>query len=284
LAAHDRGGYDGDLAHARARERAKRPKPARLAADPELRAVVSEKLGLEWSPEQIATYLRDAHPERVQWHLCPETIYQALYLPARGALSRELTRKLRTGRPMRRRRRRPDARQVRFANPGASIATRPPEVLVRTRPGHWEGDLIVGRANRSAIGTLVERRSRYTRLIHLPDGHDADGLYDGLSRVLLTLPAPVRLTLTWDQGGEMARHAEIAQLLTAGIFFTDPASRVAARHQRKHQRPAPPVLPQGHGPIDPTAKPSSAGSKTDSTIGPERSSGGRPLLPSWRPI
>jgi IS30 family transposase len=91
------------LAHARARERAKRPKPARLDVDPELRAVVSEELGLEWSPEQIATYLREAHPDGVQWHICSETIYQALYLPARGGLSRELSRKLRTGRPMRRR-------------------------------------------------------------------------------------------------------------------------------------------------------------------------------------
>ena len=155
-AAHDRGGYDGELAHARARERARRPKPARLATDTRLRSIVSGKLGQEWSPEQIATFLRVQFPDRPGWHICPETIYQALYLPGRGGLSRDLTRKLRTGRPMRRRRRRPDARRVRFATPGAPIADRPLEVLVRDRPGHWEGDLIVGRSNRSAIGTLVD--------------------------------------------------------------------------------------------------------------------------------
>jgi IS30 family transposase len=201
-AAHDRGGYDGDLAHARARERAKRPKPARLANDPGLRAVVSEKLDLEWSPEQVATHLREGFPEQPSWHICAETIYQALYIPARGGLTRNLTRKLRTGPSMRRRRRRPDARRVRFATAGASISSRPLEVLLRARPGHWEGDLIVGRQNRSAIGTLVERHSRYTRLVHLPNGHDADELYDSLSRVLQSLPATIRITLTWDQGGK----------------------------------------------------------------------------------
>jgi IS30 family transposase len=221
---HDRGGYDGDLAHARARERAKRPKPARLATDPRLRKVVSDKLGLEWSPEQIAVHLREAFPAKASWHLCPETIYQALYLPARGGLTRELTRQLRTGRPMRKRRRRADARRVRFATPGASISKRPANVEKRSRPGHWEGDLIVGRGNRSAIGTLVERHSRYTRLVHLPCGHGADDLHDALRKVLSTLPGELRMTLTWDQGGEMARHAEIAELLAGGVFFTDPAS------------------------------------------------------------
>jgi hypothetical protein len=113
---------------------AKRPKPARLANDPELRAVVSEKLDLEWSPEQIATHLKEAFPEQPSWHICPQTIYQTLYIPVRGGLTRNLTRKLRTGRSMRRRRRRPDARRVRFATPGASISTRPFEVLVRAGP------------------------------------------------------------------------------------------------------------------------------------------------------
>lgn len=220
---HDYGGYDGDLAHARARERAKRPKVARLAADPELRRVVSEKLGLEWSPEQISVHLREIFPGRRSWHLCPETIYQALYLPARGGLTRELTRKLRTGRPMRKRRRRADARRVRFPT-GMSISARSKEVDLRLQPGHWEGDLIVGRSNRSAIGTLVERHSRYTRLVHLPDGHDADAVYVALADVLLTLPEDLRITLTWDQGSEMARHAEIAQLLTGGVYFANPAS------------------------------------------------------------
>lgn len=131
---HDRGGYEGDLAHARARERARRPKPSRLALDVDLRAVVAGKLELEWSPEQIAVHLRHRYPERRDWHLCPETIYQALYLPARGGLSRTLTKKLRTGRPMRRRRRRPDRRLVRFAVPGATIAMRPPSTCSHASP------------------------------------------------------------------------------------------------------------------------------------------------------
>jgi transposase, IS30 family len=219
---HDRGGYDSELAHARARERSRRPKVAKLASDFALRATVAGLLELEWSPEQISVHLRTAFPKRTEWHLCPETIYQALYLPGRGGLTRELTRRPRTGRPMGKRRRRPDQRRVRFAVPGASIATRPAQVLVRDHPGHWEGDLIVGRNNRSAIGTLVERHSRYVRLVHLPAGHSADDLYVALTRVLLTIPRDLRLTLTWDQGGEMARHHEIAQLLAHGVYFTDP--------------------------------------------------------------
>ena len=220
---HDRGGYDGDLAHARAHERAKRPRESRLGRYEELREVVADKLELEWSPEQIAIHLRGAYPSRPEWHLCAETIYQALYLPGKSGLSRTLVRKLRTGRLMRKRRRQPDRRLVRFAE-GASIAARPKHVTVRDVPGHWEGDLIVGRHNRSAIGTLVERHSRYTRLVHLPASHDADDMHRALTQVLLTLPKDLRLTLTWDQGGEMARHAEIALLLNGGVFFADPAS------------------------------------------------------------
>ncbi len=185
---------------------------------------MSDKLGLEWSPEQIAAHLRSGYPERRSWHVRAETIYQALYLPARGALTRDLSRKLRTGRPMRKRRRRPNERRVRFAIPGVSIDARPAEIQIRDVPGHWEGDLIVGRHNQSAIGTLVERCSRYTRLIHLPASHDADELHDAITPVLLSLPKQLRVTLTWDQGGEMARHAEIAKLLSGGVFFADPAS------------------------------------------------------------
>ena len=220
---HDRGGYDGDLAHARSRERAKRPRQSRLAKDSELRTVVAEKLELDWSPEQIATHLRSTYPGRPEWHLCPETLYQALYLPGRSGLNRTLVRHLRTGRPMRKRHRQPDRRRVRFAA-AASIASRPEHVRIRDVPGHWEGDLIVGRHNRSAIGTLVERHSRYTRLVHLPASHDADDMHSALTQVLLTLPKDLRLTLTWDQGGEMARHAEIALLLDGGVFFADAAS------------------------------------------------------------
>jgi IS30 family transposase len=158
---HDRGRYGGDLAHARTRERARRPRRPVLAREPELRELVRAKLELEWSPEQIAGHLRDAYPDRREWHVCHETIYQALYHRAKGGLSRTLTTRLRTGRPLRKRRRSAAARRVRFIAEGRLIDHRPEIVAARTRLGDWEGDRIVGRMSRSAIGTLVDRRSRY---------------------------------------------------------------------------------------------------------------------------
>lgn len=134
------------------------------------------KLELEWSPEQIAAFLRRAFPDRPGWHVCHETIYQALDRGTSG-LSRELTHRLRTGQPLRKRRRRSNQRQVRFIAPAVLIDCRPAVVTERSRVGDWEGDLIVGRASRSAIGTLVDRASRYVRLIHLPDGHSAGQLH-----------------------------------------------------------------------------------------------------------
>jgi IS30 family transposase len=136
-AGHDRA-YDGDLAHARARQRARRPRSGRLLADAELRAQVQAKLELEWSPEQIAAWLRRAHPDRPGWHVCHETIYQAIYHGGRGGLSRKLTKRLRTGRPLRKRRRRPEQRQVRFVAPGLLIEHRPAQVEHRVRVGDWE--------------------------------------------------------------------------------------------------------------------------------------------------
>jgi transposase, IS30 family len=136
---HDRN-YDGDLAHARAREAARRPRRNRLSRDEQLRQVVQAKLELEWSPEQIAAYLRSAYPDRPDWHLCHETIYQALYHGGKGGLSRTLTRRLRTGRPLRKPRRRANARQVRFIAPAKLIDARPAEVAERVRLGDWEGD------------------------------------------------------------------------------------------------------------------------------------------------
>jgi len=221
---HDQGIYDGDLAHARARERARRPRRGRLLADAGLRAEVQAKLELEWSPEQIASHLRRTYPDRPAWHVCHETIYQALYHGGKGGLSRQLTKKLRTGRPLRKRRRRPDRRQTRFTTPSALIDSRPEQALQRQRIGDWEGDLIIGRSSRSAIGTLVDRSSRYLRLVHLPASHDAQAVRDGLLSVLASLPDAARITLTWDQGSEMALHEQIAPLLHEGVFFAHPAS------------------------------------------------------------
>ena len=221
---HDRSRYDGDLAHARARQRARRLRDARLSRDEALRAVVQHRLEMDWSPEQIAAHLRTAFPEQRSWHICHETIYQALYHGGKGGLSRALTRRLRTGRPLRKRRRRPDTRSVRFIAPGLLIDRRPAVVELRSRVGDWEGDLIVGRMSQSAIGTLVDRRSRLVRLVHLPDGHSAERFRLAVTPVLESLPAQTRLTLTWDQGSEMARHDLLAEHFTDGIYFAHPAS------------------------------------------------------------
>jgi IS30 family transposase len=221
-APHDGGIYDSDLAHARARERASRRRCGRLALDDELRAIVQEKLDVEWSPEQISAWLRLEHPDRQHWHLCHETIYQAVYNPARGGLSRHFTKKLRTGRPLRKRRRRVTERSVRFVAPAKLIMHRPAIVSGRVRVGDWEGDLIMGRGNRSAIGTLVERHSRYVVLMHLPVGHSSEAVRDALHAALAAMPETLRRTLTWDQGSEMARHDEIAHLLSDGVFFAEP--------------------------------------------------------------
>ena len=222
LAVHDDGVYDADLAHSRARARRLRPRRGRLVDDAELRAVVQERLELEWSPEQIAAWLRDTYPDRPDWHVCHETIYQALYHGGQRGLSRQLTAKLRTGRPLRKRRRRSDERSPRFVAPALLIDQRPDVVEQRTRIGDWEGDLITGRVNRSAIGTLVDRTSRYVRLIHLPDGRRADHLHVGLVRAMCDLPAEARRTLTWDQGSEMACHDQLAELFVDGVFFAYP--------------------------------------------------------------
>ena len=170
LKPHDKGVYDADLAHARARDKARRERVGALVIDAELRDVVKAKLEDTWSPQQISAWLRTEHSARPEWHLCHETIYQALYLGRKGGLSRALTTKLRTGRPLRKRRRTATERMPRFIAPAVLIHHRPPIVETRTRIGDWEGDLIVGKHSRSAIGTLVDRTSRSVRLIHLSYG------------------------------------------------------------------------------------------------------------------
>lgn len=218
-APHDVGGYDGDLAHHRARERLERPRGGRLASEPGLREAIQSKLELEWSPEQIAAWLRTEYPERRSWHVCHETIYQALYNGAKGGLSRQLTKKLRTGRPLRKRRRRAHERTPRFVAPALLIDHRPVEAAERSRVGDWEGDLITGRGGLSAIGTLACRKSRYLKLIYLPGRRTADELILGIRDAFADLPDDARLTLTWDQGSEMAGHDQIASLFREGVFF-----------------------------------------------------------------
>jgi transposase, IS30 family len=224
LKPHDKGIYDADLAHARARDNARRQRAGALVLDPELRDVVKDKLDDTWSPQQISAWLRTEYPDRSDWHICHETIYQALYLGRKGGLSRALTAKLRTGRPLRKRRRKATERTPRYVAPAVLIHCRPPIVETRTRVGDWEGDLIVGKHSRSAIGTLVDRTSRTVRLIHLPHGHNAEAFTDACARVLATLPDVARRTLTWDQGSEMARHDVLAAHFAEGVFFADPGS------------------------------------------------------------
>jgi transposase, IS30 family len=218
-ASHDVGGYDGDLAHSRARQRIERPRGGRFATEPGLREAVQTKLKREWSPEQIAAWLRTEFPDRPRWHVCHETIYQAVYNGAKCGLSRQLTTKLRTGRPLRKRRRRAHERTPRFIAPALLIDHRPAVVDERGRVGDWEGDLITGRAGLSAIGTLVCRRSRYIKLIHLPGRRTAEDLILGIHQTFAEMPEAARLTLTWDQGSEMAGHDQIAALFGEGVFF-----------------------------------------------------------------
>lgn len=218
------GTYHPHRAEQRARVRRARPKPRKLAVQPELHQWVQDRLGKRWSPEQISRSLPSLFPDQVEMRVATETIYQALYVQGRGELRRELTRALRTGRACRRPRRRASQRSNRYATPMVMISDRPPEADDRAIPGHWEGDLIMGAANRSAIGTLVERTTRYTMLLHLPDGHHAERVRDALLEAVATLPAHLARSLTWDQGVEMGRHQEFATASNMPVFFCDPAS------------------------------------------------------------
>ncbi|WP_312860437.1 IS30 family transposase, partial [Pseudonocardia bannensis] len=198
------GEYRPFAAHRAAAGRRARPKTAKLAVDRPLGDYVAEKLALRWSPEQICHALVEEFPDDPEMRVSHETIYQALYLQARGGLRREVAAALRTGRARRRPRRAPQARTSRFVDPMVMISERPAEVADRAVPGHWEGDLIIGADGGSAIGTLVERATRYVMLVHLPDGRTAEQVRDRLVATMATLPAHLRGSLTWDQGAEMA--------------------------------------------------------------------------------
>lgn len=201
------------------RTRRPRPKRRRLEVDLLLRVLVQRYLDKRWSPEQIAHELAATHGQRI----AVETIYQALYSPA-GVVARDAAAVLRTGRPHRRPRRRGDERRPRFIVPITRIDQRPLEVLDRIEPGHWEGDCIMGAFNRSAIGTLVERTSRYTILLHLHGDSRAAAIRDQLISAFLELPPIMRRSLTWDQGGEMSHHHTVAEAVGMPVFFCDPGS------------------------------------------------------------
>ena len=211
-------------AHRAAAARRARPKPSKLSVDGRLREFVQDGLRRRWSPEQICHALVQDHPGDLEMRVSPETIYQALYLQARGGLRREVAAALRTGRTRRKPHRDPEQRTPRFVEEMVMISERPAEVADRAVPGHWEGDLIIGAGQQSAIATLVERATRYVMLVHLPGGHTAEEVRDGLVATMSTLPAHLRGSLTWDQGTEMAAHRSFSMATGMPVYFCDPHS------------------------------------------------------------
>jgi len=262
--------YRASTAQTHADRRARRPKPAKLAVNPQLRRYVQDRLsgsvqrpdgsvagpevgwagrrhgprkdrrwGQCWSPEQIAGRIRVDFPDDESMRVSHEAIYQSLYVQGRGALRRELTACLRTGRALRVPRNRTTRGNRSFVTDELLISERPAEVADRAVPGHWEGDLILG-VDRSAIGTLVERSSRFTMLLHLPpiEGHNSPTTKTGpaitgagagavryaIADTITTLPEQLRRSLTWDQGIEMAQHVQLRLDTGLQIYFCDPRS------------------------------------------------------------
>ena len=220
-------GYRADLAQLGAEDRARRPKQTKLEANPALRAHVTAGLEALLSPEQIAGGLHRDFPTDPEMQVHHETIYRELFVQGRGALREELKKCLRSGRA--RRVTRAEARQRRSQGRGripdmVNIVEREEEVAERRVPGHWEGDLITGKNNASAIGTLVERVTGYTLLLHLPQGHGAEQVTAAITQAMTALPAELRKTLTWDQGKELSRHKQIAEVTGLQVYFCDPHS------------------------------------------------------------
>ena len=215
-------GYRAAWADDRACLRACRPKPGKLAGCPRLRGEVQRMLIARFSPAQISATLRRRFPDDPEMRIAPETIYQSLYVQGRGQLRRDLARYLRSGR-MRRKAQRGPTDQGRI--PGMIlISERPAEIQDRAVPGHWEGDLIAGRLNQSYIGTLVERQTRYVMLAYLGRDARTDTVTAAIAEQITRLPEHLRISLTWDQGREMARHAQFTVATGITVYFCDPHS------------------------------------------------------------
>jgi IS30 family transposase len=217
-------GYQPYAAQRAAAARRPRPKNRKLLTVPRLRGYVEGKLLVRLSPEQISNTLIKEFPNDQEMRVSTETIYQALYYQARGGLKREIQAALRTGRTRRKPHNTGEQRTQRFVDPMVMISERPAEIEDRAVPGHWEGDLITGALNQSAIATLVERTTRYVMLVHLPGDHAAETVRDGLIATMSTLPAHLRGSLTWDQGAEMAAHKSFSIATDMQVYFCDPAS------------------------------------------------------------
>jgi transposase, IS30 family len=222
-------GYRADWAQRRADGARKRHPPAKLVGDSGLRQVVVAKLRQRWSPQQIARWLKQTFADRPELQVSHETIYQAIYVQSRGNLRADLTRQvaLRSGRAGRKTQSRGADANRAARRPWLGdlhISTRPAEADDRAIPGHWEGDLIIGKAGKSAIITLVERTFRYVMLGALPEGRDSAAVIDVLSTLAQRLPEHLRRSLTWDQGTEMAEHADFTVATGCPVYFCDPHS------------------------------------------------------------
>jgi IS30 family transposase len=216
--------YRASTAQWHAQHRAARPKPSKLAGNRRLRGWVTHHLYRLWSPRQIAATLTRTFPDQPEMWVSHETIYQALYVQSRGGLRQELTECLRTGRAVRRPRRQVGERRAGRLPDMVLISDRPAEAGDRAVPGHWEGDLIIGQDGGWAIGTLVERNSRFVMLLDLSDGHTPLQVQQAMVEQMGRLPQQLRRSLTWDQGIEMGRHAHISMALDMPIYFCDPHS------------------------------------------------------------
>jgi IS30 family transposase len=218
-----RGRYRATLADDRACVRALRPKRSKLACNPRLRREVTRMLVRRFSPQQISATLKREHRHDPNMQISPETIYQSLYVQSRGRLRKDLARHLRTGRTRRKPRRSAPTGQGRIPDM-VLISQRPAAVEDRAVPGHWEGDLIVGKANRSFIGTLVERHTRYVMLTELGEDSSTGTVTAKIAEQIVRLPDHLRLSLTWDQGKEMTRHIDFTVATGVQVYFCDPHS------------------------------------------------------------
>ena len=217
------GSYRGPVAHRAAHERRRRPKSFRLLENPGLCRRIETWMDQGWSPGLIARVLKEESPHVIMGRVSHETIYQALYVQTRGSLRKDLYQQLSTKRP----RRKPRAGLKRSNSPyreAFKISQRPPEVADRAVPGHWEGDLVMGITGGVAVGTLVERATRFTILLHLPGRHDADSVAEAMIREMAQLPEHLRQSLTWDRGTELARYDKIQLELAMPVYFCDPHS------------------------------------------------------------
>jgi IS30 family transposase len=219
-----RGSYRALKADDASYRRARRPKVAKLGQNRRLRAKVEAKLKANWSPAEISGWLARTYPDNAEMYVSHETIYQSIFVQGRGALRHELHVCLRSGRAMR--------RNKKWVKSGhgmgkirdmVMITERPAEAEDRAVPGHWEGDLIMGKGFTS-VGTLVERKTRYLMLLRLPKGHGAEAFRDALTKRIITLPAQLRRSITWDQGPEMSEHVRFSVDTGVEVYFCDPKS------------------------------------------------------------